>query len=62
MSLVQMGLYFKKGGGGVSDQHSMHEYRQQIHGEDLNRSYDFLPTLIKKTTKHKSYLISHTLY
>lgn len=43
MSLVQMGLYVKKGGGGVSDQHSMHEYRQKIHGEDLNRSYDFLP-------------------
>lgn len=43
MSQVQMGLYVKKGGGGVSDQHSMHEYRQQIHGEDLNRSYDFLP-------------------
>lgn len=42
MSLVQMGLYVKKGGG-VSDQHSMHECRQQIHGEDLNRSYDFLP-------------------
>lgn len=34
MSLVQMGLYIKRGGGGVSDQHSMHEYRQQIHGED----------------------------
>lgn len=42
MSLVQMGLYVKRGGG-VSAQHSMHEYRQQIHGEDLNRSYDFLP-------------------
>lgn len=36
---------------GVFDQHSMHECRQQICGEDLNRSYDFLPTLIKKNYK-----------